>query len=206
MKFLFSIRGKLLIGLIVMMFSASALAQTPPTWMKEDVDWSKYSKFLVKPLNIDDTQLVRPPWAVDDPDEWTLDLENLEAIQAIFRDVLRHELSSDDGYAVVYTPGPEVLEVEVEILSVMPWMRPGSDPKDEGLEVTTLGSGELTASARIRDSSTRELLVLFEGEKAVGEEYKEFTRENNVSNIERMFKRFGMRLRGAMDRIHGKTQ
>lgn len=205
MKSLFSIRGKLLIGLIVMMFSASALAQTAPTWKKEGVDWTRYNKFLVKPLKIDDIQLVRPPWAEDDPEEWTLNRENFEAAQAIFRDVMNHELSSNDGYPLVYTPSPGVLEVEVEILSVMPWIRPGSEEEDDGMKVTTLGTGELTASIEIRDASNRELLLLLEGDKAVGEEYKEFTRQNNVSNVENMFRAFGKRLRGAMDREHGKN-
>ncbi len=67
MKSVFSIRGKLLAGLVLVLFSASASAQTKPTWVKEGVDWSKYDKFLVKPLNIDDVQLVRPPWAEDFP-------------------------------------------------------------------------------------------------------------------------------------------
>ena len=56
----------------------------------------------------------------------------------------------------------------------------------------------------MRDSSTRELLLLIEGDKAVGEKYTEFTRANNVSNIEAMFTSFAKRVRVAMDRVHGK--
>lgn len=204
MNSVFSSRGKLLVGLMLILFSASALAQTKPTWVKEGVDWSQYNKFLVKPLNIDDVQLVRPPWGEDDPKEWTLDIQNLEAVQAIFRDVMKEGLGGDDGYPLVYAPGPGVLEVEVEILSVMPWIRPGSGSTKDGMQVSTLGTGELTASVELRDSTNRELLLLLEGEKSVGDEYKEFTRENNVANIENMFKRFAMRLRAAMDRVHGK--
>jgi hypothetical protein len=200
MKALISTRGKLLIGLIVMMFSASALAQTAPTWVKEGVDWTKYDRFLVTPLNVDDVKLVRPPWAADDPKEWTLNIENLEAVQAIFRDVMNAELEGK----LAYTPGPGVIEVDVEILSVMPWIRPGAGGQKDGMQVTTLGTGELSASIELRDGMTRELLLLLEGDKAVGEEYKEFTRENNMSNIENMFKRFAHRLGDALDRIHDK--
>lgn len=199
-------RGKLLSGLLVMMISTTALAQNQmaPTWVKEGVDWSKYNKFLVKPLNVDDVQLVRPPWAVDDPKEWVLQVDNLEAIQAIYRDAINAELASGDTNQLAYAPGPNVLEVDVEILSVTPWIRPGSGGTKDGMQVTTMGTGEMMASVELRDSQTRELLLLIAGDKAVGEEYKEFTRENNVANIDNMFTTFAKRLRAAMDRVHGK--
>ena len=168
------------------------------------MNWGQYNKFLVKPLAIENVKVVRPPWAEDDPNEWTLEIESLEAIQAIFRDAMKDVLSGNGGYPLVYVDGKDVLEVEVEILSIMPWIRPGSDDEDDGMEVTTLGTGEITASVELRDSKTRELLLLIEGDKAVGEEYKEFTTANNVANVENMFTSFAKRLRNSMDRVHGK--
>ena len=197
-------RGRLLIGLLALMFSSAALAQLEPTWVKEGVNWQQYSKFLVKPLNIDDVKVVKPPYAQDDPNPWSLEVEDLQGMQAIFRDVMRDVLQGNDGYPLVYSEGQDVLEVEVELLNIMPWLRPGGDERFSCLEVKTLGSGEVTASVKLRDSTTRELLLMIEGEKAVGEKYKQFTRENNVSNVEAMFRAFATRLRGAMDRVHGK--
>jgi hypothetical protein len=48
------------------------------------------------------------------------------------------------------------------------------------------------------------LLLLIEGDKAVGEQYTEFSRANNIANVESMFRSFATRLRGAMDKVHGK--
>lgn len=197
-------RGRLLIGLLALMFSSAALAQLEPTWVKEGVNWQQYSKFLVKPLNVDDVKVIRPPWAQDDPREWTIDIQDLEAMQAIFRDVMREVLSGNGGYPLVYADGKDVLEVEVELLSIMPWLRPGGDEELEGFEVKTLGSGEITGRVELRDSTTRELLLLIEGDKAVGEKYAQFTQENNISNVQSMFARFATRLRNSMDRVHGK--
>lgn len=201
-------RGKLLIGLLVMVFSTSVMAESKasldPTWVKEGVTWSKYTKFLVHPLEIDRVAVLRPPWAEDDPKEWTLEIEDLQAIQAMFRDAMKDVLSADNGYPLVYAPGDDVLEVEVEILAIMPWVRPGSDGYKDGMKVTTLGTGEITASVEMRDSKSRELLLMIAGEKAVGEEYKEFTLENNVANVSNMFTKFANRLRKAMDEVHGK--
>jgi len=197
-------RGKILAGLFVMLFSTSTFAQVEPTWVKEGVEWEQYNKFLVKPLNIDDVKVVKPPWAEDDTSEWTIEIEGLEAMQAIFRDVMKEELSGNGGYPLVYVDGEDVLEVEVELLNIMPWLKPGGDESLAGYEVKTLGSGEITARVELRDSNTRELLLLIEGDKAVGEQYKEFSAANNISNVEAMFRSFGKRLRNAMDKVHGK--
>lgn len=198
-------RAPLLAGVFAMLFAATAVAQeVEPTWVKEGVNWEQYNKFLVKPLNVDDVKVIRPPWAQDDPREWTIDIQDLEAIQAIFRDVMREVLSGNDGYPLVYADGKDVLEVEVELLSIMPWLRPGGDEELEGFEVKTLGSGEITGRAELRDSTTRELLLLIEGDKAVGEKYAQFTQANNISNVQSMFTSFATRLRNSMDQVHGK--
>jgi len=206
MKSVFLGRGKLLAGLFVMLFSTVSYAdvQLEPTWVKDGVNWGQYSKFLVKPLNIDDVKVIKPPYAEDDPTEWKLDIQDLEGIQAIFRDVMKNTLEADNGYPLVYADGADVLEVEVEILNIMPWLKPGSGGMIGGHQATTLGTGEITARVEIRDSETRELLVLIEGDKAIGTKYKEFTTANNVSNVEYMFSRFAKRLRNSMDKIHGK--
>jgi hypothetical protein len=206
MKPVFLNRGKLLIGLFVLLFSTASFAeiQLEPTWVKDGVDWAKYSKFMVKPLNISDVKVIKPPYAEDDPSEWTLDIQDLEAMQALFRDVMKDVLSGNDGYPLVYADGKDVLEVEVEILNIMPWLKPGSGSEIDGHKVKTLGSGEITARVELRDSKTRELLFLIEGDKAIGEQYKSFTTKNNISNVQYMFTRFATRLRNSMDKVHGK--
>jgi len=206
MKPVFLNRGKLLIGLFVLLFSTASFAeiQLEPTWVKDGVDWAKYSKFMVKPLNISDVKVIKPPYAEDDSSEWTLDIQDLEAMQALFRDVMKDVLSGNDGYPLVYADGKDVLEVEVEILNIMPWLKPGSGSEIDGHKVKTLGSGEITARVELRDSKTRELLFLIEGDKAIGEQYKSFTTKNNISNVQYMFTRFATRLRNSMDKVHGK--
>jgi hypothetical protein len=197
-------RGSVLVGLVAMFFASAVTAQVEPTWVKEGVDWQKYNMFLVRPLNVDNVQVIKPAYAQDDSSDWSLEIQDLQGIQAIFRDVMNEQLSGSNGYPLVYAPGRGVVEVEVELLSITPWLKPGGDPALEGHVVTTLGSGEITGRVELRDSTTRELLMLIEGDKAVGEKYTEFTRANNVSNIDAMFTSFAKRLRGAMDKVHGK--
>ena len=200
-------RGKLIVGLAIMMFSSVALAGSDPldpTWVRPDTDFSKYTKFLVKPLNISDVKILRPPWAQDDPIEWKLETISLETIQDIFLEAMKETLEADGGYPLVDEPGEDVLEVDMELLSIMPYVRPGSDGTDDGHEIVTLGSGEVTGTAELRDSTSRALLILLEGERVAGEEYKQFTAENNIYNLRAMFTAFAMRLRVALDKVHGK--
>jgi hypothetical protein len=207
MKSEFFSRGKLVFGLAVMLFSSVVIAGTDPldpTWVRPDTDFSKYNRFLVKPLNISDVKILRPPWAQDDPVEWKLETISLEAIQDIFLEAMKETLEADGGYSVVDKPGEDVLEVDVELLSIMPYVRPGSDGSDDGHEVVTLGSGEVTGKAELRDSTSRTLLILLEGERVAGEEYKQFTAENNIYNLRAMFTAFAKRLRVAMDKVHSK--
>lgn len=206
MKSVFSNRGKLLAGLLAMVFSTGLVAEDllDPTWVKEGVNWAQYSKFRVNPLDISDVNVIKPPYAVDDTSDWTLDIKDLEGMQAIFRDQMKDGLEDNGGYSVVHHDAKDVLEVRVEIINIMPWLKPGGGDEYEGYEVQTLGSGEITARVELRDSKTQELLLLIEGDKAVGEKYKQFTYENNVSNVTAMFSQFAKRLRVSMDRVHGK--
>ena len=207
MKSEFFTRGKLVFGLAVMLFSSVVWAGTDPldpTWVRPDTDFSKYTKFLVKPLNLSDVKILRPPWAQDDPIEWKLETIALDAIQDIFQEAMKEVLEADNGYPLVDKPGEDVLEVDMELLSIMPYIRPGSGGKDDGHEIVTLGSGEITGTAELRDSTSRALLILLEGQRVAGEEYKQFTQENNIANVRGMFTAFARRLRVAMDKVHGK--
>jgi len=207
MKSDFFNRGKLLIGFAVMLFCSALYAENDllePTWVRPDTNFSAFNKFQVMPLDVSDVRLLRPPWAMDDPKDWSIDDENLQLLQDIYRDVMKSILEADGGYPVVHTAAADVIQVEVELLSIMPYIRPGKRETSKGQSYVTLGSGEVNAKIELRNSETRELLLLLEGEKTVGQEYKEHNDTNIVANLEYMFTQFATRLRKAMDRVHGK--
>jgi hypothetical protein len=207
MKSDFLSRGRLLAGLVAMLLCSVVYAESDPlepTWVRPDTDFSQYTKFLVTSLDISDVKLLRPPWAEDDPKEWSIEDEDLQLLQNIYRDVMKKILEADGGYPVVHVAGEDVIQVEVELLSIMPYIRPGKRESKEGQTYITLGSGEVNAKSELRNSESRELLLLLEGEKTVGQEYKDHTDANIVANLEGMFTRFATRLRKAMDQVHSK--
>ncbi len=207
MKSDFLNRGRLLAGFAAMLLCSALYAESDPlepTWVRPDTDFSQYNKFLVTSLDISDVKLLRPPWAEDDPKEWSIEDEDLQLIQNVYRDAMKNVLEADGGYPVVHVAAEDVIQVEVELLSIMPYIRPGKRETKQGQTYVTLGSGEVNAKIEMRDSVSRELLLLLEGEKTIGKEYADHNDANIVANLEGMFTRFAVRLRKAMDRVHDK--
>ncbi len=198
----FSAGRKLIPGLMLVFFTGSLLAETtiPANYVKPGLDLSKYSKVLVKPLNIDNIEVLKPAWEQADPEVWTFEHGTGEAVQKLFMDAMHNELEVIGGYPLVSSSGDDVLRLEVEVLSITPYTKPGAQSGDEGYEVETLGSGELVISAEIRDSRTRELLVLVEGERAIGNEYKKLNRKNHIENLSNLFAGWGAKIREALNK------
>lgn len=191
---------KLIPGLMLLLFSGSILAATtiPATYVKPDLDLSKYKKVMVKPLNMDSIEVLKPAWEQGSTEEWTFEEGTRTAVQKLFKDAMHQELEVVGGYPLVAESGPDVLRIEVEILSITPFVKPGSKSGDEGHEIETLGSGDLVISAEFRDSQTRELLILVEGQRAIGDEYKKLTKKNHIENLKNLFSAWGEKITHAL--------
>jgi len=205
MKYVFSAGRKLVPGLVLLLFAGTSIAQSSPpaSYVKPGFDLSTYTKVLVKPLNLDDVQILKPAWEQDSSEEWTLEIENLNMIQKLFMDAMHEELETNGGYALVSEPAADVLRIEVEILSITPYVKPGTPGKVGGHKIETLGSGDLVFSAEFRDSKTRELLILVEGERPIGEKYRKLSPENHMKNLAGLFSKWGVKIREALDEDHG---
>ncbi len=206
MKHVFPAGRKLVPGLMLLLFAGTSMAQSssPASYVKPGVDLSIYTKVLVKPLNLDEVQILKPVWEQNSSEEWTLVIENINMIQKSFMDAMHKELETAGGYAMVSKPAADVLRIEVEILSITPYVKPGTPGKVGGHKIETLGSGDLVFSAEFRDSRSRELLILVEGERPIGEKYRKPSPENHMKNLADLFTKWGVKIREALDEDHGK--
>ena len=191
---------KLVLGLMLLLFAGSLLAAStiPATYIKPDLDLSKYKKVLVKPLDMDNIEVLKPSWELGSTEEWSFKEGAGTEIQKLFMDAMHQELEVNGGHAMVSESGPDVLRVEVEILSITPYVRPGSASGDDGHVTKTLGSGDLVISAEFRDSQTRELLILVEGARTIGDEYKVLSKENHIENLTKLFATWGKKISAAL--------
>lgn len=206
MKRVFTTGTKLITGLMLLSVTGALMAKNtiPASYVKPDIDLSVYTKVMVKPLNMDNIEVLKPAWEQDSDEEWSFNPGDREAIQEWFLDAMQNELETSGGYALVSEPADDVMRIEVELLSITPYVKPGTPASDGDHVISTLGSGDVVVSAEFRDSQTRELLILIEGERAIGEEYKELSRENHIANVKGLFAKWGKTVREALDKAHAK--
>jgi hypothetical protein len=193
----------LLVGTALMLPFQTVYAQSPNIVVESvqtDVDYGKYDSFLIKPLDISDVRLIPPPWAegkAGKPRDWKISTKNAAFLQSQYQSAMHKELSG--GYKLAAEADANVLEFEVEIISLTPY----ASPKDK---VITKGSGEMTLRAEVRDSMTGDLLVLFEGDTVVGEGYQEHTEFTVDQNLEALFSAWGAYLRDALTEAQAEAQ
>lgn len=206
MKRVFSIGPKLITGLMLLLVTGAVMAKNtiPTTYVKEGVNLSVYNKVMVKPLSLDNVEVLKPAWEEGNDDVWAFNPENRSAIQKWFLDAMQQEIGGNGGYPLVNASGDDVLRVEVEVLSITPYVKPGTQSSDSDHVISTLGSGDIVISAEFRDSKTRELLILIEGERTIGEKYRELSAENHIKNLKGMFTRWGKKVREALDKAHAE--
>ena len=164
MKRVFSTGPKLITGLMLLLVTGAVMAKNtiPATYVKEGVYLSVYNKVMVKPLSLDNVEVLKPVWEEGNDDIWAFNPENRSAIQKWFLDAMQQEIGGNGGYPLVNASGDDVLRVEVEVLSITPYVKPGTQSSDSDHVIETLGSGDIVISAEFRDSKTRELLILIE--------------------------------------------
>ena len=206
MKRVFSTGPKLITGLMLLLVTGVVMAKNtiPTTYVKEGVNLSVYNKVMVKPLSLDNVEVLKPTWEEGNDDVWAFNPENRSAIQKWFLDAMQQEIGGNGGYPLVNASGDDVLRVEVEVLSITPYVKPGTQSSDSDHVISTLGSGDIVISAEFRDSKTRELLILIEGERTIGEKYRELSAENHIKNLKGMFTRWGKKVREALDKAHAE--
>ena len=206
MKRVVSTGPKLIVGLMLLLVSGAVFAAKPlpASYVKPGVDLSTYDRVLIKPLNMDNIQVLKPVWEQDNDEVWSFEAGDVEAIQEWFLDAMVEEVEKKGGYPLVSEPDDDVMRIEVELLSITPYVKPGTPANDGKFKTQTLGSGDVVVSAEFRDSTTRELLILIEGERAIGTEYKKLSPENHTANIKGLFAKWGKVIREGLDKAHNK--
>ncbi len=144
MKRVFSTGSKLVTGLMLLLVSGAVMAKTtiPATYVKDGIDLSAYNKVMVKPLSLDNIEVLKPSWEEGNDDIWAFNPENRSDIQKWFLDAMQQEIEINGGYKLVNAPGDDVLRVEVEVLSITPYVKPGTQSSDSDHVISTLGSGD----------------------------------------------------------------
>jgi hypothetical protein len=174
---------------------AAAVENLKPYYIKEGADLSGYKKVMIDSLGVADVRVVAPPWYQGEdqgPAKWELTKKDIEWLRKSYRAAMQQEIEGKGGYPVVTDIAADVLILDMEIVTLMPYARKGEN-------VQVRGFGEMKVQATLRDGMTSELLAIFEGSQDVGTEYQQSTRLNAENNLKALFQVWGARMRKVMD-------
>ncbi len=164
-------------------------------YIKEDLDLSQYSKVQVADLKVSYARVIAPPWHEDhnkQAKKWALTNKDIEFLRKSYREAMTDALEAEDGYPVVSEAAADVIVIDIEIITLMPYARKGEN-------VQVRGFGELVAQATIRDGATGNLIAIFEGSQDVGSEYQQNSRLNAENSLRALFDVWGARVRAVLD-------
>ena len=162
---------------------------------KDGFDIGRYDQVMIDTLGVADARVIPPPWVEGkdrNPKKWQLNSKDIQWLKDNYRAAMKEQIETIGGYAVVSEPSPEALILDVKIVSLTPYAQ-----RDE--DVITMGTGEMTVQAELRDSMTGELLAIYEGDQDVGSEYQQNARINKEHNVNALFAAWGEKLRRMMD-------
>ncbi len=166
------------------------------TYLRPQTDLRKYNNFIIKPLNLSHTRIVPPPWKEgEDAHKWVLSDFNAQFLRSTYFTEFKLGLEEGGKFNVVQNPTPGTLELEISLISLLPFAEAGE-------KVLTKGYGELSFEASLRDANTGELLALFEGVQQVGEDFQENTVFNKGHNFAVHFHNWGQNVSRRMAAIH----
>jgi len=166
-----------------------------PYYINEAADLSGYNKVLIGSLGVADARVIAPPWYQGEdqgPARWELTKKDIEWLRKSYRAAMKEQIETKGGYPVVTDIAADVLILDIEIITLMPYARKGEN-------VQVRGFGEMKVQATLRDGMTSELLAIFEGSQDVGTEYQQSTRLNAENNLKALFQVWGARMRKVMD-------
>ncbi|SMF05676.1 Protein of unknown function [Alteromonadaceae bacterium Bs31] len=198
LKTTINLRHIVLALVTTMLTSLCWAAPSTLQYSRPGVDYSQYTQFVVTPLNISDMRLVPPPWVTDaKPKKWTMSEKNEAFLRSLYMESLTKGIESSGQFKTAKTPAANTIQIDLRINRLTPWAAKGD-------KATIKGSGELKFEAELRDASTGELLAIFEGVQAVGEDYQENTTFNHKHNLKEHFERWGKNLSQALTQAHAK--
>jgi hypothetical protein len=129
--------------------------------MKPGMDLRGYNAIMLDPVEVayqtDPRGRTRPAGAGATPGNYALTASQMEDLKRFFREAVVAALSSDDGYRIVDTPGPDVLRITAELLDLIVRIPTQAQGGRGGALVRSYG--EVTLVLEARDSQSGEILA-----------------------------------------------
>jgi hypothetical protein len=190
----------LLLSMLGILFCASVNAQNlSEVYVSAEADLSDFSKVILRDLVIQGAQIIPPVWVEGedrDPHKWIMSKKNVGLLKEGFQAAIKEKLEENGGYPVVTDESDGVLEITVELISLIPYVQRWE-------KVITRGTGEIRIQVTLRNAMTGALLAIYEGNQKVGDQYQENTDLASLKDAQDLFVVWGQKIRKALDDAHG---
>ena len=173
-----------------------AIAYLDPT-----IDFKRYSKVLVKPLNFDCMEIIQPQksYRGTSSNIFELNDRDKEQIDKRFHDAMVNTLQKQAGFEIVENAGDDVLILSVMILKIKP-----NAPKDDMMSrsssstIYTDGAGSISIGAQLADSISGRQIAILADVKDSSNMWGENNRVSNMGDVSNMFSSWGMQFASAL--------
>jgi hypothetical protein len=155
------------------------------------IDYGRYSKLLILPLDVDNIEIVQPPKSTSMVNrfnkEWELTDDDKQKLQDAFRDATEEQLPAGGAFQLTDARGDDVLVIEAMITSIAP-----SGPKDDvasrgtgRARVYTSGAGGMSIAVMFADGDSGEVVALVKDTRssANSTSWGTWGQNNSVSNM-----------------------
>jgi hypothetical protein len=169
------------------------------------VDYSRYTKVLVQPLNFDRMEIIQPPQSAARlyRSKFELDDNDKAEINKIYKSAIMEYLQDRGSFTVVDGPGPDVLTLSVAVLKIEP-NAPKDDFKSRSPGYVVMyakGAGSMTLSAVLSDSVSGKPVAMTEDTKGRDDMWGVNNRVTNLADVNIMFSSWARMLNSSLERL-----
>jgi Protein of unknown function (DUF3313) len=172
-------------------------------------DFSKYSKVIIRPLGVDNIEVIQPDSTTSAVNrrDWELTDQDKQMLQDTFLGAMQKHLEDKGDFPLVNEPGDDVLEIGAMITAIAP-----SAAKDDGRSratgrsyVITEGAGAIAVAVAFGDSETGEVLALVKDSRSTTSHWGINNSVTNKADVQRMFNSWAMQINSSLGKITGKV-
>ena len=184
-------------------------ARADMAYIDPDADFSKYTKVHIRPLGVDNIEVVQPnaTGTSFSRRDWELTESDKQMLQDLFQAAMQKHLEDKGDFPLVDEAGDDVLEIAAMITAIAP-----SAAKDDNRSrptgrsyVVTEGAGAIAVAVAFGDSQTGEILALVKDSRSSSTHWGMNNSVTNKADVSRMFNSWAMQINTSLGKITGKA-
>jgi hypothetical protein len=179
-------------------------AKTDLAYIDPQADFSKYNKVLLRPLGVDNIEVVQPSsGSVRGNRNWEITDKDKDLLRSAYHDAMVKQLQDKGDYPIVTEPGDDVLEIVAVVTGVAP--SAARDNLSAGRsKVYTDGAGSIAVMVVYGDSETGEVLGLAKDSRSSNSYWGQNNSVSNSADVRRIFEGWALQIRNGLDRVQEK--